>query len=137
MYLQSWTFNPLCNGSSLPMLLTIDFLAQFFQFCGQHWKERRKKVDYSTCARMMSLTRVSCNVSRCSMRHSDKLNPLSSKSNRNINFFTYTYKDHLRETFLSLTQFSKLTLQECTELSLKNLYVDSGATEMSKEAQSI
>ena len=71
------------------------------------------------------------------MRHSDKLNPLSSKSNRNINFFTYTYKDHLRETFLSLTQFSQLTLQECTELSLKNLYVDSGVTEMSKEAQSI
>lgn len=69
------------------VLLTIDFLAQFFQFCRQHWKERRRKVNYSTCARMISLTRVSCNVSRCSMRQFDKLNSLSSKSNRNIIFF--------------------------------------------------
>lgn len=108
--LQSWTFNPLCNGSSLPMLLSNVFLAQFVQLWGKHWKERRKKVDYSMCARMMSLTRVSCNVSRCSMRQSDKLNPLSSKSDRNIRFFKYTEKDHLRETLLSFTQFSQLNL---------------------------
>ena len=43
------------------------------------------------CARMMLLTRLSCNVSRCSMRHSDKLNPLSSKSDRNINVFKYIH----------------------------------------------